>query len=323
MNPNIDSLSALPQTFLENFNFTTLQLTCRAIERIRLPVYAGSSFRGVFGWALRRLSCVAAQTQCPDCPLLTRCAYPSVFETFPNPNLSIYRAVKNPPRPFVLSPTDRNEISPKENFSLEISLFGQAITHYPLVIQAISLAGEKGIGSHGGRYQVSKVCSLPSGRMVVEENRLINAPDALSARHLPVHEDSGHVTLNFETPVRIKKDGKLTNHLEFSTVVRNLLRRVALIGAFHCDVTLDIDFKNWIQKAEQIRTKRMNLRWFDWTRRSSRQKCTMQLGGLLGEVTYAGEIAPFLPLLALGEVVHLGKSATFGLGRYRLLENES
>ena len=52
--------------------------------------------------------------------------------------------------------------------------------------------------------------------------------------------------------------------------------------------------------------------------RSSRQKQKMSLGGFIGEATYAGNFGEFLPMLAWGEVVHLGKAVSFGLGRYEL-----
>ncbi len=60
----------------------------------------------------------------------------------------------------------------------------------------------------------------------------------------------------------------------------------------------------------------------------------MNLGGIVGEVTYAGGqggggegeqggwgaggLGAFLPLLRLGELVHVGKAAVFGNGRYEL-----
>jgi hypothetical protein len=41
----------------------------------------------------------------------------------------------------------------------------------------------------------------------------------------------------------------------------------------------------------------------------------MKLGGLVGTMRLAGDLAPFTPLLRTAEVVHVGKGATFGLGK--------
>ena len=59
------------------------------------------------------------------------------------------------------------------------------------------------------------------------------------------------------------------------------------------------------------------LRWFDWGRYSQRQQQEMQLGGLLGSVHLQGDLAPFAQLLHLGQWLHVGKNASFGLGGYR------
>ena len=67
-----------------------------------------------------------------------------------------------------------------------------------------------------------------------------------------------------------------------------------------------------------VETTETTLRWRDWTRYSSRQHRKMQLGGLVGSVTYAGDLAAFLPFVALGQLLHVGKNATFGLGKYRV-----
>jgi CRISPR/Cas system endoribonuclease Cas6 (RAMP superfamily) len=42
------------------------------------------------------------------------------------------------------------------------------------------------------------------------------------------------------------------------------------------------------------------------------------LSGFVGEVTYRGEFEPFLPLLLLGEYLHVGKNVAFGNGWYRI-----
>jgi len=45
----------------------------------------------------------------------------------------------------------------------------------------------------------------------------------------------------------------------------------------------------------------------------------MKLGGIIGNVTYAGDLTPFLPFIVLGKYIHVGKGATFGLGKYEII----
>jgi CRISPR/Cas system endoribonuclease Cas6 (RAMP superfamily) len=37
-------------------------------------------------------------------------------------------------------------------------------------------------------------------------------------------------------------------------------------------------------------------------------------------ITYEGNLAPFLPLLRAGETMHVGKGTSFGLGKFSLGE---
>jgi len=50
--------------------------------------------------------------------------------------------------------------------------------------------------------------------------------------------------------------------------------------------------------------------------RKTRSGNQQDLGGFVGEVTFVGEIGEFLPLLLLGQYVHVGKNAVFGSGWY-------
>jgi len=44
----------------------------------------------------------------------------------------------------------------------------------------------------------------------------------------------------------------------------------------------------------------------------------MELGGLIGEVGFEGNLTPFLPYLLLGDKIHAGKNTSFGLGKYSI-----
>jgi CRISPR-associated endoribonuclease Cas6 len=44
----------------------------------------------------------------------------------------------------------------------------------------------------------------------------------------------------------------------------------------------------------------------------------MTLGGFVGEMEIEGDLEPLAPLLATAEILHVGKGATFGLGRIEI-----
>ena len=46
-----------------------------------LPPYKGSTFRGVFGHALKKVVCALKRQECPQCLLKEKCVYALVFET--------------------------------------------------------------------------------------------------------------------------------------------------------------------------------------------------------------------------------------------------
>ncbi|HIC93763.1 MAG TPA: CRISPR system precrRNA processing endoribonuclease RAMP protein Cas6, partial [Anaerolineae bacterium] len=125
--------------------------------------------------------------------------------------------------------------------------------------------------------------------------------------------------LHFLTPTRLKYNGRfLEDAPPFHVVVRTLLRRISSLSYFHCGRRWETDYRGWIERAQEVETETAEVRWVDWERYSTRQRQRMNLGGIRGRVTYAGELPPFLPLLRLGELIHVGKGATFGNGQYRM-----
>lgn len=82
------------------------------------------------------------------------------------------------------------------------------------------------------------------------------------------------------------------------------------------------DVDKSIDGADEVRIKENNLRWYDWERYSNR-KGRMKLGGLIGNITYEGNLGKFLPLLKIGEYIHVGKAVVFGLGKYRIVDEPS
>jgi hypothetical protein len=48
----------------------------------------------------------------------------------------------------------------------------------------------------------------------------------------------------------------------------------------------------------------------------------LKMGGLVGEVTFQGELERFYPFIKLAELIHAGKGTVFGLGRFHINEGK-
>jgi len=135
------------------------------------------------------------------------------------------------------------------------------------------------------------------------------------------------LTVNFLTPTRMKHEGRFVDRPEFHVLVRNILRRVSSLYYFHCGERWETDYRGIIEAARGVRLAEARTGWVDWERYSRRQQQRMNLGGLVGQATYEGDasaelstgLEPFLPLLVLGQLVHVGKACVFGNGWYELV----
>ncbi|MEZ4661470.1 MAG: CRISPR system precrRNA processing endoribonuclease RAMP protein Cas6 [Caldilineaceae bacterium] len=127
------------------------------------------------------------------------------------------------------------------------------------------------------------------------------------------------LSLHFQTPTKLKHQGRfLEGAPPFHVVVRSLMRRVSSLSYFHCGERWETDFKGWIEQAERVAIVEAASHWVEHTRFSTRQQRHMKLSGVTGAVTYKGDVAPFIPLLRLGELIHVGKGAVFGNGKYQI-----
>ena len=126
------------------------------------------------------------------------------------------------------------------------------------------------------------------------------------------------ITLELLTPLRLVGEGKLVHTLTFEPLLRRLLRRLDQLALATTGQGLDLPFGELVDAARDVRVVQDKTRWLDASSHSSRTGRTTPIGGLVGTITFAGDLAPFLPWLVWGEIAHVGKDATKGNGWYRL-----
>ena len=308
---------------LKRFNICEIEANYRALEDIELPAYKGATFRGAFGYAFKKALCVSKITRnCSECILRKGCVYSYVFETPLPEDTSIMRKYEKIPHPFVLRPPldDKPRIKKGEEFSLGAVLIGKAIEYVPYFVFVMEAMGEMGLGAKKGKASLTSV--RDASKVIYRPGaRDIPAWDSFSIEDVLQENAPKEFKMDFLTPMRLVKNHKIVGPgaLDFQVLFRTLLRRIALLGQFHCGETANgIDFKSMIDLSASIETKEDNLKWYDWSRYSTRQKARMPVGGLKGDITFAGNVEPFWPYLILGQKVSVGKNTSFGLGQYRI-----
>jgi hypothetical protein len=296
---------------------------CRFESEAELPPYKGSTFRGAFGHALKRVVCALKRQECSDCILRERCLYTRVFETplaqggkESNRNSAI-------PHPFVIEPPPetRTRYAAGDGFECGLILFGEFNHMLPYFVYAFEQMGKIGLGRriNGSRGSFA-LQTVKSSQHVIysimdQKLKIDESAETLEVP-IPCGLNSGQecVHIRLETPLRFKHEGRLSEGLPFHVLVRNMLRRASSLLETYGDGEPELDYRGIVERAGAVKVEASDLRWFDWERYSNKQERGMQLGGLAGTVTYKGKLDEFLPLLEFSEKVHIGKQTSFGLG---------
>ncbi len=300
------------------------RITVQLEEGITLPAYKGSALRGVFGHSLRKTVCVQKNTDCQECLLKLKCLYSYIFET-PTPEDEL-RKYREAPHPYIITPpiTRRRHFGKDEKIGFELVLVGRANDYLPYFIYTFSEMGKMGIDKDRGKFKLINVEAYQNDGSLTEifnnsDNTLKSANNKIDFEILTSHFSLpiSHLTVTFETPARIKEAGDLrSTDIPFGLLIRRLYERAVLLSYYHCQGEME-DVEKRLDGVDKVRIKENRLRWYDWERHSAR-KGKMKLGGLVGSITYEGDLSRFLCLLKMGEYIHVGKATTFGLGRYKI-----
>jgi hypothetical protein len=310
-----------------------LRFTCEATTDIVMPPYKGSMIRGALFSALRRDFCLDPRTPvCADCRVRQACPVCCLLATVDEEAL---RGVEVA-RPCTVEPPleGRSVYAPGDRFQFGITLFGDAAGLMPYVIIGVRRMGENGIGSRyraPGRFTVKQIAAIEPFHGAVQEvytegARLVRCPQIpvthegilASCRRLTA---PSRVTLEVLTPMRLTMNESLVKRLTFPVFLRRLLRRLTDLAWVATHTRPGFDHEMLLRQAEAVRVVDDHTRWLDIPSHSARQGRFIPIGGLVGEISFEGDLTPFAPWLSWGSITHVGKDATKGCGWYRLRWN--
>ena len=305
-----------------SLDFVRLTFLFKAQVESHLPPYMGSMLRGAMGTIFRRNACMAEKADCKDCMFIRQCEYAYVFKT------SHLNAAENTeqhyvPRPFVIKPPldEKTYYSAGKTFEFELLLIGRGADLLPFFIAAFAEAAQNGFSTGRYPFQLEKVeQNLPEGRQLLWDGgkQLHRQPVLERSRPVKLEGDADRhcITLKLRTPIRMVDRGKLSNELDFVLLMHNIFSRLDLLGRAHGTGCLDLPYEELLDKASRVEIvpEISVLRWEDWQRYSYRQEKSLLMDGLVGRITYQGELEPFMPYLRMAEIFHVGKGTVFGLG---------
>lgn len=309
-------------SFPNQIKIFKFQFFLESQNKLFLSEFQGASLRGGFGYAFKTTACLEkGKGLCSSCQRQGECVYGYIFETTPAQDSAYLRKLNDIPRPFVIEPPDDSKrfYDEHEVFAFNLILIGRAAEYLPYFIFAFKQLGMMGLGRNRGKYILSKVLD-ERGKEIFNEHDDVIRHNGYHRRLSDSNEEIKRIRIKFMTPTRIKINKDLVVKPSFNILVKALLHRISALSYFHCGVKLELDYRKLIDLAGTIKQSEMNVRWMDWKRYSTRQKTSMNLGGFTGDAVYEGDLGVFMPLLYMGEKVHVGKNCTFGLGKYEIVE---
>jgi CRISPR/Cas system endoribonuclease Cas6 (RAMP superfamily) len=232
-----------------------------------------------------------------------------------------------------------------EPFDFDVVLIGRALDFLPYFVLSFRELAVGGLGLNRAKCNLERVEQITprsagpvaSDRVLVyaAEHQLFRATEATTAdewikarvetqhaesspvtssKQLPALRAVQRITIRFVTPTLLRVNGEITHRPDFHHVFKRLRDRVNALSTFFGDGPLEADFSELGKRAEKVRTAGCHVEWAERFRTSSKTRQRHQLSGFVGETVYEGEFSEFLPWLAVGELVHIGKHAAWGNG---------
>ena len=298
-----------------DIRYTKLNFVLQVKNDCKMPYFKNSALRGGMGKMLMEFSCLS-DGNCDNCKYFHSCMVDKVM----------YSKLKYKPD-FIANETSVGYIlecfDKKTNYKkgellkFNLILFGDTIRYISYFIYAFDVLGKKGIGKYHSKYKLEKVLS-ENGREIfingeiIKNNILVKKVSDYIVERKKQLLNVPSVIMNFISPFRYKYQGHYKSKIDINDLDIALNRRINILNAYE-GIRDEINIK-----CNNCSFTSENLNWSENQRYSSRQDAKMKLGGVEGSISLNINNEDFLELLIAGELVHMGKNSSFGLGKYIL-----
>lgn len=255
------------------------------------PLYfLGSTLRGAFGVALKKVVCINPSFECEGCFAANNCLFYEFFEK------------KNRAHTYRFSVALGSE-----NYDFSLYLFGSAAAKLPYVLSALhKMFYEVGVGVNREKINIEKITC---NETIVYENSKFQIEN-IQTNCIDLDGYRPGLKLTLVTPLRMKSENKLERHsVTLVQILQSIQNRYyELLGKDIAKLAFEPQF-NLIKS---------DMHFLDLSRYSNKQKTKMKIGGLVGDLIIDGLDMQSFELLKIGEIIGAGKQTVFGLGEIKI-----
>lgn len=297
------------------FNLVNLKITVRTATPELLSLHLiehGSEFAD----ACKGVACCRPKLPCKRCPDQEGCAWYAVFGQQLATDPAAVKRYQKPPLPFVFSfQLPGPDGDPSENLDCGLVVVGRAISFLEMLLE--------------GFAQFLKAVSCPEPGEIMRvaafdyqgEFRLLgNSARISQPENLAVLSAAGIVesrpwecsrlVIRLLSPLKLVADGHSCTSFDFSRFARSLMRRISSLAYYYGDCELVSDFRDLSCQAESVLS--VDGGFFYGTPAGMGKKQS----GIMGSGCFRGDFSGLMPFLVLGAYLHVGKGASYGMGRY-------
>ncbi len=310
-----------------------LRFTLQATTLVRLGPQAGAQIRGALWAALKTFACTDPANQ-SDPEHVKHCPMCRVF------HLETQQGERgvNPARPFAIrpplasAPEDNRVYQTGDHFEFGINLFGGVEELFPYIARGVHQMGHIGLGYGRGRFVIKYVKAV--NPLTHQQQDLYADGKIIAAPAVPVlpqqvavisnNISAQVVTLRFITPTQITIKDKITRQPDFQPLVARLIERCQSIELHYTEsptpqpVWRDL-YLSLSEQAADVNVLRDETWWVHIQSGSRRSDSRNSISGFVGEVTFEGELKPFMEWIIWGQSLHVGKNTAKGDGWYEII----
>lgn len=278
-----------------SLSYLPLLIRLECFETVKLPPYLGSTLHGALGWIL------TAQSE----------AYRYIFE-----NRRVGGGKQDIVNPYIIEPPRFQSIYlPGDVLRFKLILLGNASHYIQEVVQALTRVPWIELGAERKKFKLVDIIQGEQLEPIWREGR-VELESAASEMLTACHTDKfSRCSIHLLTPLRIRRGGELLRQIDFPTIIRSITRRVSEITERYGGYTDPDAVLSACSLSASVRTASSGLYLSQLNRYSNRRNTMMDLSGLLGAMTFEGELSHFIPWLAAARVLHIGRNTTFGCGQ--------